>query len=367
MDSSDLLKQAHSAIKNSDKGRARHLLQEAIRQDPQDYRAWLWLASVTASPSASLEYVKRAEMLNPHNAHVAKARVWAEGRLRKGALTGQETEAKREKKGERGEKKVLAVPAPIPPQNRWQSPLVRLGAALIIILLLTAGSFLAWTYWLSPLPATTTVAAAMAQDEIVAVAQATAVPETILPTMTPSATAVPIQPKNVIAASDNPRATWTLTPTPTNTPIPTDTPPPTYVSESGGNVLRGRPLGVAASERWIDVDLSAQTLIAYEGNEPIFETLISSGTYDHPTVTGQFRIWLKYEAQTMDGSLLGYDYYLENVPYVMYFYNDYALHGTFWHSNFGTPMSHGCVNMETSDAQWVFSWAGVGTVVNVHY
>jgi lipoprotein-anchoring transpeptidase ErfK/SrfK len=115
------------------------------------------------------------------------------------------------------------------------------------------------------------------------------------------------------------------------------------------------------------VDLSSQILVAYEGNEPIFDTYISSGTSNHPTVTGQFRIWIKYESQTMDGTLLGYDYYLENVPYVMYFYEDYALHGTFWHNNFGTPMSHGCVNMRTSDAQWVYSWAGVGTVVNVHY
>jgi len=55
------------------------------------------------------------------------------------------------------------------------------------------------------------------------------------------------------------------------------------------------------------------------------------------------------------------------VPYVMYFYRDYALHGTFWHSNFGTPMSHGCVNLKTSDAEWIYYWASVGTLVNVHH
>jgi lipoprotein-anchoring transpeptidase ErfK/SrfK len=69
----------------------------------------------------------------------------------------------------------------------------------------------------------------------------------------------------------------------------------------------------------------------------------------------------------MNGYLLGYDYYLEGVPYVMYFYRDYAIHGTYWHNNFGTPMSHGCVNVNTPDAGWLFNWAPVGTVVNVHH
>ena len=68
----------------------------------------------------------------------------------------------------------------------------------------------------------------------------------------------------------------------------------------------------------------------------------------------------------MNGYLLGYDYYLEDVPYVMYFYGDYAIHGTYWHSNFGYPMSHGCVNTSPWDASWLFSWAPLGTTVNIH-
>ncbi|RMG97751.1 MAG: L,D-transpeptidase, partial [Chloroflexi bacterium] len=154
-------------------------------------------------------------------------------------------------------------------------------------------------------------------------------------------------------------------PTATNTPTPTATPIPTFVSPLNQKPTT-RPLGVGPNERWVDVDLSSQTLTAYEGNNAVMTTLISSGTWDHPTVTGQFRIWLRYESQTMDGRLLGYDYYLPNVPYVMYFYQDYALHGTYWHNNFGTPMSHGCVNMRTEDARWLFYWTDLGTVVNVH-
>jgi lipoprotein-anchoring transpeptidase ErfK/SrfK len=65
--------------------------------------------------------------------------------------------------------------------------------------------------------------------------------------------------------------------------------------------------------------------------------------------------------------MTGPGYYLPNVPYTMYFYRGYGLHGTYWHANFGRPMSHGCVNLPTYEAQWLFNWAPVGTLVNVHY
>ncbi|HFQ93613.1 MAG TPA: L,D-transpeptidase, partial [Anaerolineae bacterium] len=152
-------------------------------------------------------------------------------------------------------------------------------------------------------------------------------------------------------------------------PSPTPTPAPTYVPTfvSPGYRDAQRPFGVGPDERWVDVDLSRQYLTAYEGDTPVFETYISGGLPGYETVTGQFRIWLRYESQTMDGRLLGYDYYLENVPYVQYFYQDYALHGAYWHNNFGQPMSHGCVNIAPADAGWLFSWASLGTLVNVHY
>ena len=118
-------------------------------------------------------------------------------------------------------------------------------------------------------------------------------------------------------------------------------------------------------EKWIDVDLSEQLLVAYEGDTPVFSTLISSGLPQFPTVVGQFNVWLRYETQTMNGYALGYDYYLENVPYVMYFFEDYAIHGAYWHNNFGTPMSHGCVNASPAAAQWLFNWSEYGTLVNV--
>ena len=122
------------------------------------------------------------------------------------------------------------------------------------------------------------------------------------------------------------------------------------------------PQELAHEGRWIDIDLGSQLLTAYEGSMPVSNFIISSGTSAHPTLTGQFRIWSKLESTDMSGP--GYD--LKDVPYTMYFYQGYGIHGTFWHDNFGTPMSHGCVNMKTGEAAWLFDFASQGTLVNVH-
>jgi lipoprotein-anchoring transpeptidase ErfK/SrfK len=139
------------------------------------------------------------------------------------------------------------------------------------------------------------------------------------------------------------------------------------------------PVPAVDNGKWIDVNLSYQTLTAYQGNAPVFQTLVSTGLSGTPTVVGQFRIYWKLLASDMAGP----GYYLPGVPYTMYFYRGYALHGTYWHNNFGHPMSHGCVNLRTADAQWLFNWsdpplpagasqvqsgnANTGTLVVVHY
>jgi len=111
--------------------------------------------------------------------------------------------------------------------------------------------------------------------------------------------------------------------------------------------------------RWIDVDLSEQRLTAYDASTPVRSTLVSTGLPDTPTPVGLFRIWIKLRYDDMAGA----DYYIEDVPYVMYFHEGYGLHGVTWHGNFGRPMSHGCVNLPTSEAEWLFHWAEVGTPV----
>lgn len=122
------------------------------------------------------------------------------------------------------------------------------------------------------------------------------------------------------------------------------------------------PVSASTAGKWIDIKLVSQSLVAYEGQRPVYWATVSTGTARTPTVKGRFRIYGKLRSGTMAGP----GYYLPNVPYIMNFYGGYAMHGTYWHNNFGWPMSHGCVNMRISDAQWVYNWAPVGTLVVVH-
>lgn len=355
MSEQPLLEAAQQAIQAGDKREARRLLEQMVRQSPNDYRAWLWLAGVSSSPQAGLAYIQRAEALNPDDPTLLKARKWAEQRVK------------------------AAVPAQTvaPPRRiHWALPL--LG---VILVLLLAGMGV-WSVWqgnrmpaaIANLPAngveavsqafssfsaspTVRVVAQPTTDDLVTVL-------TSLPEWTPLPTVQLPPAKQVGEREATPRPSWTPTPIPTATPSPTpiptatDTPIPVTVVAN---------IPIAYGEPWIDVNLTTQTLTAYSGNQVVFNTLVSSGLWQFPTVTGQFRIYVRYELQDMNGYLLGYDYYIKDVPYVMYFYEDYALHGAFWHNNFGQPMSHGCVNLSVADAEWLYNFAGIGTLVNIHY
>jgi lipoprotein-anchoring transpeptidase ErfK/SrfK len=186
-------------------------------------------------------------------------------------------------------------------------------------------------------------------QEVPVMARVARLESAIPPTFTPSFTPT-------ITASFTPTYTHTFTPSPTYTA--TNTLPPTNTPWPDAYIIPG-----ANGERWIDIDISSQSLTAYEGNTPIRRFIVSTGTSRHPTVIGRFRIYAKLRYDLMTGP----GYYLPNVPFVMYFYQGYSIHGTYWHSNFGTPMSHGCVNMYTPDAEWMFYFASIGTLVNSHW
>ncbi|MEZ4869928.1 MAG: LysM peptidoglycan-binding domain-containing protein [Caldilineaceae bacterium] len=117
-----------------------------------------------------------------------------------------------------------------------------------------------------------------------------------------------------------------------------------------------------AGQKRIVVDLSDQTLTAWSGDTIVLYTSISSGVMSSPTVTGHYRIYLKLRTQHMVGP--GYD--IDNVPWVMYFWDEYAFHGADWHNNFGMPMSHGCVHLRDSEAELLYKWAEIGTDVYVN-
>lgn len=111
-----------------------------------------------------------------------------------------------------------------------------------------------------------------------------------------------------------------------------------------------------ALNKHIYVDLSTQILYAYEGTSKIFQTFVATGRWGK-TPTGNFNIWHKVRSTRMSGGSGADAYDLPNVPFVMFFYGDYGLHGAYWHDNFGHTMSHGCVNMRQIDAEVIFNWS----------
>ena len=131
-------------------------------------------------------------------------------------------------------------------------------------------------------------------------------------------------------------------------PAPAPAPSPPAAAPTGG--------------KWIDIDLSSQRLTAYVGNTAVQIITVSTGLPRTPTPRGRYTIRYKVRSTPMSGP----GYYLPGVPWVMVFYGAYSIHGTYWHNNFGVPMSHGCVNMKISQAKWLFNWAPRGTLVVVH-
>lgn len=118
--------------------------------------------------------------------------------------------------------------------------------------------------------------------------------------------------------------------------------------------------------RWIDVDLAEQTLAVYEDHQLVFATVIASGLEPFWTRPGLFQIYLKKETETMRNSDPTDFYWLDNVPWTMYFDKARALHGAYWRTRFGYPQSHGCVNLSVGDSHWLFNWASEGDWVYVH-
>jgi len=163
-----------------------------------------------------------------------------------------------------------------------------------------------------------------------------------------------------------------------------------YISDQDASRLdqaKKMPAWGKNGERWFDVNVSKQTLVAYEGTRAVFATLISTGEagledpeHTKSTKRGIFRIHTKHVSTTMDSDAVGEEFELRDVPYVQYFEEGYALHGAYWHDRFGTPKSHGCINLTPEDARRLFfftqpalpeGWHSVmqkltGTVLFVH-
>jgi lipoprotein-anchoring transpeptidase ErfK/SrfK len=327
------IQQASLALRQGRRADARRWAQQAAALAPDQEEPWLMLAAL-ASPRASVEYLQRALQINPASVAARKGMHWAAERLR------AETVYKPAPSSDdfptqpihlrRVPEEALVARRP----QAWSWVIAALLVCLAVFLWAAAPS------WFSVM-----AESAPAGKALVGLVKPTFTPTptaTFTPTPTPTPTSTP-----------TPTPTDTPTPLPTDTPVPTDVPPVNNVEFPD----------VGETERWIDVNLSQQMVYAYVGHDQVNAFLVSTGTYLHPTVTGQYHIYVKYTYADMSGP----GYYLPAVPYVMYFYDGYGLHGTYWHSNFGTPMSHGCINLRTDEAGWLFNWASVGTLVNIHY
>ncbi|MDO9088493.1 MAG: L,D-transpeptidase [Anaerolineaceae bacterium] len=311
---------------------------------PELEEGWL-IRAACSKPEDSVRCLIKALEINPNSQRARQGMDWAIKRLRKSKQENQTPPPP--------PAPVLSTTkiAPISKQKSENKNHVWLKLAGIAIIILLVG----FGTWLS-LPTIKTVFAEqpISQRPIGVIQKLTITPTataTATSTATPTATATATS-----TSTSTPTATFTPTSTPTFTP--TVTPRPTMITNAGVVI----PDEVDENTRWIDIDLSDQMLYAYIGENVVNSFLVSTGTWRTPTVIGQFHVWVKYRYTDMRGP----GYYLPDVPYTMYFYKGYGIHGTYWHDNFGTPMSHGCVNMRTPEAGWLFDFASVGTLVNVH-
>lgn len=139
------------------------------------------------------------------------------------------------------------------------------------------------------------------------------------------------------------------------------TTPGTTTPETISTIARRIESLKRSNERWIEIRLATQRLVAWEGKTPVHAVIVSTGKAATPTPTGVYAVQLKYRTARMQGD----DYDIPDVPYTMYYSGGYAVHGAYWHRRFGTPVSHGCVNVAVDHAKWLFNWASVGTPVVV--
>ena len=375
-----MIQNAREALRRGDQAEARRWAEGAARLAPDLEDAWLILAAVS-SPRASLAYAQRAQTIHPQSQRARKAVEWA--RSRAGA-----------------ESPGAGAPAPsvaLSAQSKGSAQAAvkkSKGRSSLVPILLLAGlacivvAFAAWSVGKSsalasivrnanhPAPTPTfegTPYAVQMNFAVVEVSKPTYTPEwTATSSFTPTLTYTPIP-------SITPTLKFTSTPPPTDTPLPTDTPgvleaaivpdtptplaPPTSAYVAPTQKAYVPPGSGGNGAHWIDINLSTQQLFAYEGDVMVNAFLVSTGVSATPTVTGTYKIYARYLYADMHGP----GYFLPDVPYTMYFYKSYGIHGTYWHNNFGTPMSHGCVNMSISDAGWLYNWSTFGTTVKVHY
>ncbi len=389
------LAKAKALITKGQKAEARRLLHDYVGLYGNNVEAWLLLAAVS-SPHASLEYAQKALALEPESAVTQKALSWATGRLNKYKLElPVVAQANPEPKpAESSELAALTEPKPhlepailkahrrtprplrpmqtrpvgllAKPQPRRISYISLISVISFVTICLVAGFLI-----VSNTQANDGIPHYVAQIGDLEKATLTYTPTftaTFTPTetYTPTATNTPTEtPTPIPTDTPTPSPTFTFTPTftATNTPLPTNTLPPPTAAPPTATAAVAAPVTGDPTGRWIEVNLTSQTLTAWQGDTPVNTFVISSGKWSTQTLPGTFHIYIKLRTARM----IGLDYDTPDVPNTMYYDGDFAIHGAYWHNSFGVPVSHGCVNMRVPDSAWLFDWASIGTLVKIHY
>jgi lipoprotein-anchoring transpeptidase ErfK/SrfK len=334
----DLISHAKAALRRGDRTQARMIAQKAVSQYPEHVEAWVLLGGLS-SPKASINYIEKARSLAPDDPRVNEAYQWAKQRL----------QSETERFDQQPTQKISTIKP-----NR-AAVIENIQAPVVIethrpVWIWTICALLAITLFFFVLDF-------IPPSLVGAVEQAGPISQSAIlkPSLTPTLTHTP-----TTTSTSTPTSTPTATPTATSTLTPTLTQTPT--ERPTATATSAQVIDEELAGRWIAIDLSEQRLYAYQGEEIVKSFLVSTGKSTTPTPVGRYAVWIKLRYDDMSGP----GYYLRNVPYTMYFYKGYGIHGTYWHSNFGTPMSHGCVNMVTEEAGWLFNWSYVGIPVIVH-
>jgi lipoprotein-anchoring transpeptidase ErfK/SrfK len=390
------LRQGIEAARTGKEREARAHLIAVLKQDPQNIPAMLWLAFVLPSPQDTIRLLQRVLTLDPANERAKAGIRWARSRL---GLPPEEPQPAAsnsplapasatptsnpeglddsirsillsEEVQEKAKKGAFAHRArrTINPFLGMIFIVLALGLAALGLGALVFGPPQTLAAWL---PVTTANIPALPAQPAATLEKSMGPVEVLQPALAKSYTfgadtiILPKRPTRVAAlAKPTPTPTVAVSSAPAQ-PEPIMVDPFKLVGPIGplpfsgeAKVAEGK-LQLAyqpshPAEKWIEVNVTTQRVTAWEGDQAVMSFVASTGLPGTPTVLGQYHIYWKLESTLMTG----YNYYLPEVPYTMYFYGGYALHGTYWHSNFGQPMSHGCVNLKTEEAKQLFDWAG---------
>ena len=375
----ELIGKARESLRRGDKTSARQMGEQAALLAPDMEEVWLVLTAADPDPQDALAYAQKALELSPQSTRARRAVEWATDRLKQVEslknLSPVSPLPRRPEVAVTQEQHAYQTAGAMPVlqrQGRNWLPVLLIGVGILfigflVLLAVTSPAIASIVRGISasvPTQEKLWAEVDMPKPEVTPIdvsAFAVQSADTPLPTAVPTRRGT---------STTEPTSEPTEAPTESSTLIPADTEPQGVVEME---LVEDTPTSeykppkpedvVGNGARWIDVDLTNQMVYAYEGDVVVNSFVVSTGTWLTPTVTGKHKIYVKVRMQDMRGP----GYHLKDVPYVMFFSGDYGLHGTYWHNNFGTPMSRGCVNLTIDDAAWLFNWASVGTVVNVHY